>query len=254
MHMNKRFKILATVLSILLVFALAACQGTPTTTTTTAKGTTAATTAGTTAGTTKATTVAPQAVTISMLMSGDNTPQADNLVLQEIKKKTGYTLNMTYVPGADKATKLSAMIAAKTLPDLFTVGTNDATQLRDAGLITDLSSILQTYGPNIWKEVGAEIYKAPVNANKKIYLVFRGALGYPMNLSIRTDWLANVGLKMPTDLDSLYNVFKAFTENDPNKNAKKDTYGLAFGLTTGLNGLAPSLVPTVFRLPQHPAG
>ena len=233
--MNKRYKILATVLSILLVFGLAACQGTPTTTPTTPNGTTAATTA---APTTHPTTVAPQAVTISMLLAGDNTPQADNLVLQEIKKKTGYTINMTYVPGADKATKLSAMIAAKTLPDLFTVGTVDAVQLRDAGMITDLSSILQTYAPLVWKEVGSEIYKAPVNANKKIYMVFRGALGYPMNLSIRTDWLANVGLKMPTDLDSLYNVFKAFTENDPNKNGKKDTYGLAFGLTTGLTGLA----------------
>jgi putative aldouronate transport system substrate-binding protein len=40
-------------------------------------------------------------------------------------------------------------------------------------------------------------------------------------------------MELPADLDSLYNVFYAFTYNDPDKNGKNDTFGLAAGLDAG---------------------
>ncbi|NLO35220.1 MAG: extracellular solute-binding protein [Clostridiaceae bacterium] len=230
--MKNSKRILSVALALLLVFALAACQSTPTTTggttgATTTKGTTATTTAATT---TTGTTAPPEPIVISTLHAGDNTPNPDNLVLQEITKLTGYIVEMTYVPGADYNTKLNALIAADDLPDLFSLGTNDALQMRDAGLLTDLTDILPANAPTIMADVGDELFKAPANFDEKIYLVFRGALGYPMNTSIRTDWLANVGLEMPKNLDEFYTVLKAFTEDDPNKSGKKDTFGLAGGI------------------------
>ena len=39
---------------------------------------------------------------------------------------------------------------------------------------------------------------------------------------INQTWLTNLGLEMPTDPDSLYNVLKAFKTQDPNKNGKPD--------------------------------
>lgn len=45
-------------------------------------------------------------------------------------------------------------------------------------------------------------------------------------LWIRKDWLNNLGLKEPTTLGELAGVAKKFTENDPDGNGKKDTYGL----------------------------
>jgi putative aldouronate transport system substrate-binding protein len=59
---------------------------------------------------------------------------------------------------------------------------------------------------------------------------------------IRQDWLDKLGLKAPTTLDEFMTVAKAFTENDPDGNGKKDTYGLcAFIDGSGLNaaGLGP---------------
>jgi putative aldouronate transport system substrate-binding protein len=45
-------------------------------------------------------------------------------------------------------------------------------------------------------------------------------------LAARQDWLKNVGItKLPTTLDELYAVAKAFTFSDPDKNGKADTYG-----------------------------
>ncbi len=43
---------------------------------------------------------------------------------------------------------------------------------------------------------------------------------------IRTDWLENLGLEMPTTLDELRAVLVAFREQDPDGNGAKDTYGL----------------------------
>ncbi len=42
---------------------------------------------------------------------------------------------------------------------------------------------------------------------------------------IRKDWLNALNLEKPTTTEELYEVAKAFSENDPDGNGKKDTYG-----------------------------
>ena len=42
----------------------------------------------------------------------------------------------------------------------------------------------------------------------------------------RKDWFDAVGLKAPKSLDDWYNVVKAMTLGDPDKNGKNDTYGM----------------------------
>lgn len=224
-------RILSIVLATAMVFALAACQPAETTTTgsTTTSGTGGTTT---TAAPTTATTEPQEPIVFNMLYAGDNTPNPDNLVLQEIKKRTGYTLEVTYVPGADFNTRLNALIAANTLPDIFRINTNDAIELREAGMLTDLTDILPEHAPETMAEVGDELFNAPANYDERIFLVFRGARGYPMNTSIRTDWLDNVDLDMPTNLDEFYDVLKAFTEDDPDQDGEDDTYGLTASVIT----------------------
>ncbi|WJH33448.1 extracellular solute-binding protein [Paenibacillus sp. CC-CFT747] len=43
---------------------------------------------------------------------------------------------------------------------------------------------------------------------------------------VRKDWLQKLNLQMPTTLDEFLTVAKAFTEQDPDGNGKKDTYGI----------------------------
>ena len=47
-----------------------------------------------------------------------------------------------------------------------------------------------------------------------------------MLLLIRTDWLKKLNLSMPTTTEELMAVAKAFAEQDPDGNGKKDTYGM----------------------------
>lgn len=60
----------------------------------------------------------------------------------------------------------------------------------------------------------------PDSADPTIYLAER------KGLFIRKDWLAAVGMEMPTTWEELYEVCHAFTYNDPDGNGVNDTYGL----------------------------
>jgi len=59
----------------------------------------------------------------------------------------------------------------------------------------------------------------------KLYGVIKEAPTGPITY-VRKDWLANLGMKTPTTWAEYYNMLKAFTHNDPDKNGKNDTYGV----------------------------
>ena len=52
-----------------------------------------------------------------------------------------------------------------------------------------------------------------------------GAIAKNEGLLIRKDWLDNLGLEVPTTIDELLEVARAFTFNDPDGNGRNDTYG-----------------------------
>ena len=60
----------------------------------------------------------------------------------------------------------------------------------------------------------------PDSADPNIYKAER------KGIFIRTDWLDNLGLEVPTTWEELYNVAHAFTYDDPDGNGVNDTFGL----------------------------
>ncbi len=52
-------------------------------------------------------------------------------------------------------------------------------------------------------------------------------------MSIRSDWLDNLGMDIPTTLDELEAVLYAFRNDDPNQSGTRDTYGMSFYQTPG---------------------
>ena len=149
---------------------------------------------------------------VTIMMDGDNTPNATNMVLDKLGERTNTKINMIYTPTDDAATKRSTMAASDTLPDLFRVQgvVTEAQEYVDAGLIYNLAG-LEDKAPNWFGNAGDLISQVPANQDGAIYYVPSGQLGYAYNLNIRTDWLENLGMKMPTNLDELYDVYDAFT-------------------------------------------
>jgi len=166
-------------------------------------------------------------VQLTIMMSGDNTPTADNSVKRAIEAKLGVELNYIYVPIKDYDVKLNTLIASRKLPDLFWMDGSkmDAAGLRDQGMLLKMDELLKSRGSNVLAETGDILKKAPLNWGEGIYATIPGALWYTSNLSIRTDWLKRLGLKMPTNLDEFHDVLKAFVNDDPDGDGKKDTVG-----------------------------
>ena len=54
--------------------------------------------------------------------------------------------------------------------------------------------------------------------------------------AIRSDWLENLGLAVPTTLEELEAVFYAFAQDDPDGNGQDDTYALSAGGNSGAMG------------------
>jgi len=172
-------------------------------------------------------------ITITVLISNDNTPSAKNMVLDAITERTGYIMNPIVVQQADYQTKLSAFIAADTLPDIFGFNYVTGIDLIESNKILELTDLLNKYGPEIMKDKADVIYTG-LNSQNSIWGIPYGSLITPCVVAVRTDWLENVGMEMPTDLDSFYDVMYAFTYNDPDRNGKDDTYGLCMGMDSAV--------------------
>ncbi|MBQ8813085.1 MAG: extracellular solute-binding protein [Lachnospiraceae bacterium] len=165
-------------------------------------------------------------ITIMMVQSA--VPGADDLVIAELEKRTGTKINMISVAGADYAVKLSSMIGAGNIPDIFEVrDLSDAQKYIDAGILANVEDLLTEVAPNVMEETKDVLYEIPVN-DGGVYMVPVMSRSYAMNLNVRTDWLENLGMKMPTNLDEYKEMLRAFTEDDPDKNGEDDTYGLEF--------------------------
>lgn len=191
-------------------------------------------------------------------------PKADSVVLKHMEALTGSKINFTWVPAATYENKLSVSIAANDLPQIVTVTNirnSIVTNSVNSGLFWELGPYLKNY-PNL-SQMNASVIEN-TSFNGKVYGVYRERDLSKNGIVLRKDWLDNVGLNEPKTVEELYNVAKAFTLNDPDKNGKNDTFGFteSKGLGTvsnlqawmgGVNGWGvenDKLVPD-FMYPQY---
>lgn len=140
-------------------------------------------------------------------------------VFDGFTRQTGVKVEL-FMTNTDFETKLNAAAAAHKLPDVVI---DDGAQLgtfKNQGIITEVDKSEVTGNAQVsaaaWKSVTdneGKTYGVPFSAQANVLLV-------------RTDWLKKVGMQPPKTWDDLERVAKAFTDQDPDGNGKKDTYGL----------------------------
>lgn len=164
--------------------------------------------------------------------------EADNPTLQKIQELTNTKLDVTWVPNANYVDKLNVNIASGDLP-MITVITDMKTpsflNAARASQFWEVGPYLKDY-PNIEKAIDP-IVMTNTSIDGKMYGIPRTRNVARVGLTIRQDWLDSLGLKMPQTMDEIYTVAKAFTEKDPDKNGKNDTYGIGLGSDRFWNGL-----------------
>ncbi|WP_158289537.1 extracellular solute-binding protein [Paenibacillus flagellatus] len=157
-------------------------------------------------------------------------PREQDPVRQMIEKAMNIDLEMMIVPEQASA-KLNTLIASGEVPDLIYFG-NRTTSVKyyEQGVTAELDdylknapALVQHFGPSRWEPMR---YKG-----KTIGIPGTEGVAGINGLWIRNDWLNSLNLKVPTTPEELFEVMKAFTFNDPDRNGKNDTYGFAPGIT-----------------------
>lgn len=140
--------------------------------------------------------------------------------------------NMWTVPGNDAyQSKLNVAISSGDIPDLVNVSAIQLKTLVEADMLEDLTEVYEKYASEDFKKIMADDNNRALEASKvdgKIYALpaLTPAIGTLKQLWIRQDWLDKLGLPAPETLDDLLKVAQAFTNDDPDGDNKKNTYGL----------------------------
>lgn len=158
-------------------------------------------------------------------VAGGKTPEEHEMFEKEVERLTGMNVDIEK-PSADYDKKLLTAMSNGEKYDLVYLNQQIMDQLVDQGVLTDLtdkveqSSILGD--PEVIPTEDWEMLKY----DGKIYSVFNKFEGGTLPI-VRQDWMDKLGLKEPKTLDEMYNVLKAFKEQDPDGNKKDDTFGLS---------------------------
>lgn len=157
-------------------------------------------------------------------MNGDYT-MTDNIAMQKSLENTNIQIDFTNVLHSELAEKLSTMINGNNYPDIFIKNNLDADKYGKQGIVIPLEDLIRTYAPNLtallderdgWQYITASdghIYALP-----QVDLPGVSRPAYWINKK----WMDNLGLKEPTSFDELYEVLKAFKEQDANGNGDPD--------------------------------
>jgi putative aldouronate transport system substrate-binding protein len=141
------------------------------------------------------------------------------------------------VPRTQSEQKLNTLFAAGAAPDLILeYAPQIKNPLIDQKLLRPIDDIIDKYSTN-YKELLTKypaLKRAGTGADGKLYQFGRINETIPQRgLIIRTDWLKKLNLDIPKTTQDLYQAAKAFTEQDPDSNGKRDTYGIAMSYNTG---------------------
>lgn len=239
---RKTTRLLASVTlsAVLLSGMLTGCGGAAGTTASSSAGASpAATSASASASATPEATpeAAKEPVALTIMDFGiDDAAGAESPIYKQIQEKTNVDLTIKSTPYNGYEDKLNVVMASGDIPDIFVCsGLDNLAQYKRwiaDGLVYDLTDNVASY-PNLAAQLkkfdaltaptGNRHYGLPIISYR---MTDRPCVNQHV-FYVRQDWLDKLGLKVPTTIDEFAAVAKAFAENDPDGNGKRDTYGFS---------------------------
>ena len=158
--------------------------------------------------------------------------QQDSEIEKWIEDLYNVNIELNVLPGyTDGQSQIQLIMAGDELPDTIWWWSMDTQyqQWVNAGLLVDVAPYVEKY-PNIRNYYNKMDPNTLFYASDDSGAIYRipGDVAEPSCevLWIRQDWLDNLKLEVPTTIDELEEVMRAFTEDDPDGNGQDDTYGL----------------------------
>lgn len=233
MKWNKKWTISALALAAALTTALAGCSG---------GGSGGSAESGTTpqatpsaSGEATATPGPKKEITVTTYDTGrvaqDEGTNADNRWTRWINENGPVNVTYEAITFAQLREKVNVMYASGSAPDLLMAFDPVLrNSLYDQKQLMPIDDLVENHSTEYKKllEENPLLRKAGTKPDGKLYEVGRIQWVNPLRgIMIREDWLEKLGLEVPTTTEELYQVAKAFAEQDPDGNGVKDTYGIA---------------------------
>ena len=171
----------------------------------------------------------------------------DNHWVEWFRRNAPVDVEFVGIPAANRIEVLNTRFAAGTAPDILYPGGGAAQEwrvnLKHQGLIQPIGDAIERWSVEYKEKLeNFPIMRTLGNIDGQLYQIGRiNGLSSGYGLIIRSDWLENVGLDVPTTAEELFNVARAFTEQDPNRSGRNDTYGIGMALDTNV------IIDTMFQ-------
>ena len=155
-------------------------------------------------------------------------PLEDNISFQKLCEDTNIQFEIQSVLGADLIEKKGLVLASGDYPDVFFkagLSTEEISKYSSQGVLIPLQDLIRQYAPNLTQLLDERnAWQYIEDADGNVYSLPEIDKQAPsLNVYwINQKWLNNLGLEEPKNLDELYNVLKAFKDEDANGNGDPD--------------------------------
>ncbi len=166
-------------------------------------------------------------VTITVeVFDRSNAPEGSTVVdnkwtkyINEEMNKVGITVKFVAVPRAEELNKTQLMMASGTAADIMICYTTSVVEgfYNDGGTY-DLAPYIEgaDQAKNLKEYIGEDCLDLGRNQEGALWgIAARRSTTASNNLFIRKDWLDETGLPIPTTVDEMYTLLKAFKQNHP---------------------------------------
>lgn len=166
---------------------------------------------------------APVEMTMFAVMNGQYS-LGDNPVFEKMEEMTNIKWNVTSVMASDLSEKKNLILASGEYPEVFyKAGISDAEAERygKQGIFIPLNDLIREYAPNLTRYLDErDAWSSIMASDGNVYAIpnIGNVDAVICKLFVNTRWLENVGKEEPKSLDELYEVLKAFKEQDANGN------------------------------------
>ncbi len=150
---------------------------------------------------------------------------ADNPPLQALEAATNTKLELTLVPQAEYGNKINVIASSGDFADIVRLNGFTYQDYVNQGLFLEIGDLIEQYGPNLKATVSQKAWDYTLFEGERYCIPYENVQGKFITI-LRQDWLNNLGLSVPSTLEEYRNILVQFTNNDPDQNGKKDTYGL----------------------------
>lgn len=178
----------------------------------------------------KTASIDPENPSITIMTKAFNADSAapDSPVVKALEEFVGSKLNIQWIPTTGYDEKVTAAMGSGEYPNVMLIGARSSSVIQNSrsGTFWEITDKLTDSAkfPNLAKS--NPMINHNISIDGKVYGLYRARTVGRAGVTIRKDWLDNVGLAEPTTIDEFYNVLKAFKENDPDKNGQNDTFGM----------------------------